>query len=121
MTWFLFGQFGTPPLLAFISRKPMTVPEGVEAVLPTAESPVWWRAPLEDFKREIGWLHDKSQEMLEYLSLPALQVLAAALNFAMILVASYPVFSIPFKNLKAIMEPQGILAQLQLQSKKVNP
>jgi hypothetical protein len=23
MTWFLFGQFGTPPLLAFISRRPM--------------------------------------------------------------------------------------------------
>ncbi|MBI3596947.1 MAG: hypothetical protein HY203_07340 [Nitrospirae bacterium] len=121
MTWFLFGQFGTPPLLAFISRKPMAMPEGAEAGPLAAESPVWWRAPIEDFKREVGWLHDKSQEMLEYLSLPALHVLAAALNFAMILVASYPVFSIPFKNLKAIMEPQGILAQLQLQSKKVNP
>jgi len=23
MTWFLFGQYGTPPMLAFISRKPM--------------------------------------------------------------------------------------------------
>src|SRR5437773_595283 len=23
MTWFLFGQFGTPPMLAFISRRPM--------------------------------------------------------------------------------------------------
>ncbi|HUK56083.1 MAG TPA: hypothetical protein VLY20_05435 [Nitrospiria bacterium] len=121
MTWFLFGQFGTPPLLAFISRKPMAIPEGVAAAAVAAEAPAWWRAPVEDFKREIGWLHEKSQEMLEYLSLPALHVLAAALNFAMILVASYPVFSIPFKNLKAIMEPQAILAQLQLQSKKVNP
>src|SRR5438067_8498464 len=27
MTWFLFGQYGTPPMLAFISRRPM-VDEG---------------------------------------------------------------------------------------------
>jgi len=121
MTWFLFGQFGTPPLLAFISRKPLAAPEGVEAVALTQEAPAWWRAPIDDFKREIGWLHDKSHEMLEYLSLPALHVLAAALNFGMILVASHPVFSIPFKSLKAIMEPQAILNQLQLQSKKVSP
>jgi hypothetical protein len=121
MTWFLFGQFGTPPLLAFISRKPMAVPDGVEAVPPATETRSWWLVPIEDFKREISWLHEKSHEMLEYLSLPALHVLAAALNFAMILVASHPVFSIPFKNLKVIMEPQAILAQLQLQSKKVSP
>lgn len=121
MTWFLFGQFGTPPLIAFISRKPMVAPEGVEAAPASIEATAWWRAPAEDFKREIGWLHEKSLEMLEYLSLPALHVLAAALNFAMILVASHPVFSIPFKNLKVIMDPQAILAQLQLQSKKVSP
>jgi hypothetical protein len=121
MTWFLFGQFGTPPLLAFISRKPMVAHEGTEAAAISQEMPAWWRAPIEDFKREIGWLHEKSHEMLEYLSLPALHVLAAALNFGMILVASHPVFSIPFKNLKTIMEPQAILNQLQLQSKKVSP
>jgi len=121
MTWFLFGQFGTPPLLAFISRKPMAAQEGAEAAATSHELPVWWRAPIDDFKREIGWLHEKSHEMLEYLSLPALHVLAAALNFGMILVASHPVFSIPFKNLKTIMEPQAILNQLQLQSKKVSP
>jgi hypothetical protein len=121
MTWFLFGQFGTPPLLAFISRRPMEHPEGVEAEPLPVETAAWWRAPIEDFKREIIWLHEKSNELLEYLSLPALHVLAAALNFAMILVASHPVFSIPFKNLKVIMEPQAILAQLQLQSKKASP
>src|SRR3989442_528807 len=28
MTWFLFGRYGTPPLLAFISRQPMEGTEG---------------------------------------------------------------------------------------------
>ena len=121
MTWFLFGQFGTAPLLAFISRRPLVHPEGSPVAQPPAESSHWWRAPIEDFKREIGWLHEKSNEMLEYLSLPALHVIAAALNFAMILVASHPVFSLPFKGLKEIMEPQAILTQMQLQSKKVGP
>jgi hypothetical protein len=113
MTWFLFGQFGTPPLLAFISRQPMVQPNGMGASKPAAELLNWWRTPIEDFKREIGWLHERGHEILEYLSLPALHVLAASLNFAMILVASRPVFSIPFKSLKEVMETREILAQFQ--------
>jgi hypothetical protein len=113
MTWFLFGQFGTPPLLAFISRQPMVQPNGMGASKPAAELLNWWRTPIEDFKREIGWLHERGYEILEYLSLPALHVLAASLNFAMILVASRPVFSIPFKSLKEVMETREILAQFQ--------
>ena len=121
MTWFLFGQFGTPPLLAFISRQPMVQPEGREMAAPAAEVPNWWRAPVADFKHEIGWLHEKSNEFLEYLSLPALHVVAAALNFALILVATRPVFSLPFKSLKEVMETREIFASMHLQSKKVGP
>src|SRR5438034_549694 len=83
MTWFLFGQYGTPPLLAVISRQPMDTPEG-RPVKPAAE-PAWWREPLADFKREIVWLHERSDQLLEYLGLPVLHVLAAALNFGMVL------------------------------------
>ena len=119
MTWFLFGQFGTPPLLAFISRRPMVAPEAA-AVEAAAESPAWWRAPVEDFKREIGWLHEKSDELLEYLALPALHVLAAMVNFGLILVAARPIFSLPFKSLKAVMETRELLVATNLQPKKAN-
>ncbi len=123
MTWFLFGQFGTPPLLSFISRQPIQHPEGAPAMAAaTASEPVnWWRAPLEDFKREIGWLHEKSDELLEYLSLPVLHVLAAALNFALVMVTSKPVFSIPFKSLKEAMDTRELLSAMHLQPRKVNP
>src|SRR3989304_4686586 len=52
MTWFLFGQFGTPPLLAFISRRPMV---GSEAAAAEAggEGPAGGRPPGEGFKRGI--------------------------------------------------------------------
>jgi len=120
MTWFLFGQYGTPPLLAFISRQPLVKPEAEGAALaPAAQKPAWWQAPVEDFKREVGWLHEKGDELMEYLMLPVLHVAAAALNFAMILVAARPVFSIPFKSLKEVLEARELLPTMRWQPKKV--
>lgn len=120
MTWFLFGQFGTPPLLAFISRRPL-VEEGPATQEVQEESLAWWKKPIEDFKGEIGWLHEKSNEFLEYLALPALQVLAAALNFSLVLVASRPIFSLPFKSLQEVMDTRDILAAMRLEPKRFEP
>ncbi|HXC61844.1 MAG TPA: hypothetical protein VNV63_04140, partial [Nitrospiria bacterium] len=117
MTWFLFGQFGTPPLLAFISRRPLVQDGPAEQVAREEASPAWWKKPIEDFKGEIVWLHEKSNEFLEYLALPAMQVMAAALNFSLVLVASRPIFSIPFKNLREVMDTRNILAAMQLRLK----
>ncbi len=122
MTWFLFGQAGTPPLLAIIYRKPMTQPDAVALTVPkpSLEEQAWWRAPLADFKREIGWLEEKAQGLLEHMTLPFLHVVAAALNFAMILVASRPVFGIPCKSLKEVLDAREDLGTaLRLQPKKV--
>jgi hypothetical protein len=57
---------------------------------------------------EIEWLHSKSAELLEFLTLPVLQVLAAGLNFAIILLTSSPVMSLPLKSLKEVMETRDI-------------
>ena len=110
MTWFLFGQFGTPPMLAFISRRPLVHPEELAATQTAGTEPVdWWRTPIEDFKSEVEWLHAKSEEMLEYLTLPVLQVMAAALNFAMILLTARPVMSLPLKGLSALMRTRDLI------------
>jgi len=110
MTWFLFGQYGTPIVLAFISRQPMA---GAD-VKGMAEIPGavvrWWRAPLDDFKTEIEWLHEKATELVEYLTLPILHVVGAALNFAMILIMSKPVFTLPFKSLHEALELRALLS-----------
>lgn len=119
MTWFLFGQYGTPPLLAFISRRPLYPSEEIAAVAEVAERPLWWRAPLEDFKREIGWLHERSREFIEYLALPALHVFAAVLNFAMILVAARQAFQLPFKSLQEVMEKREVLSSMHIQPRNV--
>jgi hypothetical protein len=119
MTWFLFGQYGTPPLLSFISRRPMYQPTAPDSGPQLAvEAPVWWQAPMEDFKREIGWLHGKAQELMEFLMLPVLHVAAALLNFTMILVTGKPVFSIPFKSLKDVVDARELFPAVRWEPKK---
>jgi hypothetical protein len=113
MTWFLFGQYGTPPLLAFISRKPM-VDEGRPRPTNGTAEPPWWRQPVAELKQEIEWLHAKGEELVDYLVLPVLQIAAAALNFGMVLVASRQVFSLPFKNGSEVTQTWEILQNLHL-------
>ena len=120
LTWFLFGQYGTAPLLAFISRRPLTSPEAAPFATVSLAPPGWWEGPLRDFKRETEWLHAASDRLLEYLALPALHVAAAAVNFAMVLVASRPVFHLPFKHLDEIPESRSILTSLHLQPRKTS-
>lgn len=122
MTWFLFGQYGTPPLLAFISRRPMLHPEPSTAtpIQPAVAQEAWWRAPIEDFKREVGWLHDKANELLEFVTLPFIHVIAGMLNFSMILVSGRPVFSIPFKSLQEALQIRESLPFARLQPKKAS-
>ncbi|HET9491407.1 MAG TPA: hypothetical protein VFR64_16840 [Methylomirabilota bacterium] len=119
MTWFLFGRYGTPPLLAFISRQPLDEPAAGRP-LPAREAPAtaWWRGPLEDFKKEIDWLHEKSDELKDFMALPVLTLFAGALNFGMVLITGRPLFSLPFKGLKEVMETKDILSVLQLQPRK---
>ena len=57
---------------------------------------------------------------MEYLTLPFLHVIGAALNFAMILVAGRPAFSIPFKSLKEVLDTREMLPVMRLQPKKAN-
>lgn len=117
MTWFLFARYGTPPLLAFISRQPLMDHAAREVGSRPAERG-WWRPTLDDFRRDVDWLHDKGDRLLEHLALPALHVLAGALNFAMVLLTSRPLFSLPFRGLRDAMETHDVLARLDLQPTK---
>jgi hypothetical protein len=118
LTWFLFGQYGTAPLLSFIARRPLVPGDGRPMGTLMAAVPGWWEAPLRDFKSETEWLHAHGDRLLEYLALPVLHVMAAAVNFGMVLVASRPVFQLPFKRLEEIPETRTILTGLHLQPRK---
>jgi hypothetical protein len=120
MTWFLFGQFGTPPMLAFISRRPM-VDEAPARHTNGKAQPAWWRQPVAELKEEIEWLHTKSEELLDYLVLPVLQLAAAAVNFGMVLVSARQVFSLPFKDGSEVTQTWHILQNLHLHTPPRKP
>ncbi len=111
MTWFLFGQFGTPPLLAIIARRPVGQAGEEQKRFSSGipETSQWWKKPIQEFKNEIEWLHKKFNELLEFLTLPILQVLAVILNFFMILLTARPIFNLPFKELKDVMDTREVL------------
>lgn len=118
LTWFLFGRYGTPPLLALIARQPRAVAAAPAEIAAAVPARLWWRPSAEALRSELAWLHERSEALLEYLALPALHVLAAALNFAMILTAARPAFNLPFRGLKEATEARDGLAMADLAARK---
>ena len=116
LTWFLFGQYGTPPLLAIVARRPLS--EAETSSSSSMRSEPFWRLAMDDFRRDLDWLHIKSDEMLELLALPVVHLLGAALNFAMILTASRPVFNLPFRSLKEVTESRDMETTMHLEPRK---
>jgi hypothetical protein len=102
MSWFLFGRFGTPALLAVLSRQAVEH-EGVTRAAEPKAQPEIWRAPINALKAETAWFHEEAKRMLELLSLPVLQLFAAAINFPVIVVQSRPMFELPFKSLDDVL------------------
>jgi hypothetical protein len=102
MSWFLFGRFGTPALLAILSRQTISQ-EGGARIAASPVEPGLWREPVNALKAEAAWFHEEAKRMFELLSLPVLQLLAAAINFAVVAVQSRPMFSLPFKSLDDIL------------------
>jgi hypothetical protein len=102
MSWFLFGRFGTPALLAILSRQAVNH-EGVTKMPVAAPQPGLWREPVNALKAETEWFHEEAKRMFELLSLPVLQLFAAAINFAVVIVQSRPHFVLPFTSLEDIL------------------
>lgn len=102
-TWFLFGRFGTPALLAIMSRQTLTVEGAAQAPPAPRAVEAWWPDLIREFKRERDWFQQKGVELAELAALPVLQVLAAVINFFMVLVLSHPVFPLPFSGLDEAM------------------
>jgi hypothetical protein len=102
MTWFLFGRYGTPALMAILSRETLDVGAVAEARA-EADAFGWWRDMVADLKAEQAWLRSQGERLAEALVLPVLQLLAAGLNFCLILVSSRPAFRLPFESLDQAM------------------
>jgi hypothetical protein len=102
MSWFLFGRFGTPALLAILGRQTISQ-DGPLSAVPAPVTGDMWRAPVDALKADVIWFQQEGKRLFELLTLPVLQVLAAALNFAIVVVQSRPAFALPFKSLDDLL------------------
>src|SRR5437773_65387 len=108
MTWFLFGRFGTPALLAILGRKAM---EGVGAVRAAATADAeFWKGPINALKAEHEWFKKEAQHLMELLTLPVLQLVASGFNFLVVVIMGKPHFALPFRSLDQVLHSTPIFA-----------
>lgn len=100
MTWFLFGRFGAPALIAVLSRQPMG--EGAAHGASPAMAD-YWKGPIAALKAEREWFRKEGRELFELVSLPVLQVVAAGLNFLFVVFTGRGHFTLPFKSIDEVM------------------
>ena len=72
----------------------------------------WWRAPILALKQEADWFRERGREVLELFSLPALGLLAAAVNCATVVIASRTAFKLPFKSLDQVLATDRLIQNL---------
>jgi hypothetical protein len=101
MTWFLFGRFGTPALLAILGRE--TVRQETPLPYPKEQAASTLHGPIATLKAESAWFREEARKIFELLSLPVLQLLAAAVNFAVVTITSKPMFNLPFASLDEVL------------------
>jgi len=100
MTWFLFGRYGTPALIAVLARE--TLSQSSSPDLAPPRQPEFWKAPIAALKAEIDWFKGEAREMFELVTLPVLQLLASAFNFWLVVLLGRPHFTLPFRSLEDV-------------------
>jgi hypothetical protein len=100
MTWFLFGRYGTPALIAVLARETLSHGSSVDAAPP--RQPEFWKAPITALKAEVDWFKSEAKEMFELLTLPVLQLMAAGFNFWLVVLLGRPHFTLPFRSLEEV-------------------
>ena len=101
MTWFLFGRYGTPALIAVLARE--TISHGSSVDIAPPKQPEFWKAPITALKAEIEWFKSEAREMFELVTLPVLQLMASGFNFWLVVLLGRPHFTLPFRSLEEVL------------------
>ncbi len=102
MTWFLFGSYGTPALVAVLSRDTIRQETPVPQEASYSQPENVWLAPVNALKAETAWFKQEALRLFELITLPVLQLFAAAMNFAAVALGSRQMFALPFNNIEEL-------------------
>jgi hypothetical protein len=118
LTWVLFASKGTPFILKIIRGEKIKTdpaPEAKKTNYLGATSNL-----LDQLKRESRWLEEKGLDFLAALLLPPLQIVAAVINFIILLFTGRHLFHLPLKKL-ADLQPSATLIQPVVKEKSARP
>jgi hypothetical protein len=106
LSWFLFASKGTPFIMKIIRAEKIKAGPS-----PAARKTEYLSATsnlLDQLKRESLWLEEKGIDFLTSVLLPPLQIVAAAINFIILLFTSKHLFELPLKKLSDL-QPSSTL------------
>ena len=120
LSWFLFAAHGTPTLMKIIQGK--QVRSAMPAREPVRAKTILSNGYIESLKENNAWIQAKGQELLEAFMLPPLQVIAAAINFCILLISGNHLFEIPLRNFEEVTDSKHLLNKIfNDRRKQVNP
>ncbi len=102
MTWFLFGRYGTPALVAVLARDTIRQ-EAPATEAPATSVPNPWQASINALKADTEYFKQEGRRVFELISLPVLQLFAAAVNFAVVAIGSRQMFALPFRSIDEVL------------------
>ncbi|MBI3004321.1 MAG: hypothetical protein HYY49_02770 [Ignavibacteriales bacterium] len=110
ISWFLFAAHGTPTILSVIQGKGL----GMAAASEPAKTRfvAFSTEFINKIKEEADWIKVKGDELLAAFMLPPLQVVAATINFCILLVSGKHLFVLPFKNMESLLSSKSLLESL---------
>lgn len=113
MTWFLFAAHGTPTIMAIIQRTGLDKSGGGGVSFKGEDHFLFIKTAVDRIRKDIDWCHDKGDEILSAFILPPLQIVAAAINFATMLISAKHLFQLPFKSYKDMLHADSLINRVK--------
>ena len=116
LSWFLFASYGTPTILSVIRGEGLKIKSRAKTEK-AGEQDVrdafdFSSEFMDSIKKDVDWVQEKGEVLVEAFMLPPLQVIAGALNFFTLLVSSTHLFDLPFKSLDDIKQSKVLIETL---------
>ena len=118
LSWFLFASHGTPTIMRMIQGKDLK--SGLPVQQPGKEQVSFSNGYLDSLKENADWIQAKGEELLESFMLPPLQVVAATINFFVLLISGHHLFELPLKKFSDVADSKQLFNQMMHGGKSIN-
>ena len=118
LSWFLFAAHGTPTLMKIIQGQQIKLKE--DKVPHEQPKLTYTNGYMESLKENNAWIQAKGEELLQSIMLPPLQVVAASINFCILLISGNHLFELPLRNFAEVLDSKILFDKIMQMNKPAN-